>query len=94
MVYGNGAVKNACHVLGSPEAFYIKLPQTKPGGGSIWDFAATACLFNESGAWVSDVYGNPLDLNRVDSTFMNHRGVVFASSALIVRTLLGQMSDF
>ena len=26
-----------------------------------------------------DYFGNPLDLNRVDSTFMNHKGVCFCS---------------
>ncbi|SVC54967.1 uncharacterized protein METZ01_LOCUS307821, partial [marine metagenome] len=40
---------------------------------------ATACLFEEAGAVVSDVYGQPLDLNRPDSTFMNHRGAVYAT---------------
>ena len=49
------------------------------GGGSLWDYAATACLFGEAGAVVSDVHGDPLDLNRSDSTFMNHRGAVYAT---------------
>ena len=36
-----------------------------------------------SGAVATDFPGNPLDLNRPDSTFMNHRGVFFASDAAL-----------
>ena len=79
-IYGNGAVKNACAVLFNPQACYIKYPKQSAGGGCLWDFAATACIVKEAGGWVSDIYGNSLDLNRGDSLFMNHRGVVFASS--------------
>ena len=28
--------------------------------GSLWDYAATACLFEEAGAAVSDAHGQPL----------------------------------
>jgi fructose-1,6-bisphosphatase/inositol monophosphatase family enzyme len=76
-----GAVMNACWVIEQAPALYFKPPKPQEGGGSLWDFAATACLFNELGASVSDIYGQPLDLNRVDSTFMNHRGVIFGSSS-------------
>jgi len=76
---GAGAVMNACHSLESSPACYFKLPKPVGGGGSIWDFAATACLFAEAGALVSDIHGHPLDLNRTHSTFMNHRGVLFAT---------------
>jgi 3'-phosphoadenosine 5'-phosphosulfate (PAPS) 3'-phosphatase len=58
---------------------YFKLPKAEEGGGSLWDFAATAALFSELGYVASDFYGEPLDLNRADSTFMNHRGVLFAT---------------
>jgi fructose-1,6-bisphosphatase/inositol monophosphatase family enzyme len=73
-----GAVMNACGVLGNAPACYFKEPKPA-GGGSLWDFAATACLFNEVGAVATDMHGEPLDLNRADSTFMHHRGVLFAS---------------
>jgi|TARA_B110000116_G_scaffold135414_1_gene117421 fructose-1,6-bisphosphatase/inositol monophosphatase family enzyme len=79
-IYGNGAVKNACAVLFNPKACYIKYPKKSAGGGCLWDFAATACIIKEAGGWVSDIYGNSLDLNRCDSLFMNHNGVVFCSS--------------
>lgn len=73
-----GAVMNASRVLTHPPACYFKYPGPT-GGGSLWDFAATACLVHEIGAVATDIYGEPLDLNRADSTFMNHRGVLFAT---------------
>lgn len=79
----NGAVLNACQVLESAPACYVKLPKAAEGGGSLWDFAATAALFPELGGVVSDVYGQPLDLNRADSTYMNHRGVLFTTEPLL-----------
>ncbi|MGJ8649826.1 MAG: 3'(2'),5'-bisphosphate nucleotidase CysQ family protein [Opitutaceae bacterium] len=82
VVIGGGAVMNACSVLECPPACYFKLPKMKAGGGSIWDFAATACLFQEAGGAVAtDFAGGALDLNRMDSTFMNHQGVCFASNS-------------
>ena len=74
-----GAVMNALWVLERSPACYFKFPKKSDGGGSIWDYSATACIFVEAGGFASDIYGNPLDLNRADSTFLNHRGVVFAS---------------
>ncbi len=74
-----GAVMNALWVLGRAPACYFKFPKPQAGGGSLWDFAATACIYAELGAWCSDFNGQALDLNRADSTFMNHRGVLFAS---------------
>ena len=88
IIYGSGAVKNACQVLDHATACYVKLPKTAEGGGSIWDYAATACIVSESGAWVSNIYGHPLELNRRESTFMNHQGVVYASSKWIARYLI------
>lgn len=76
--YG-GAVINACHALESAPGCHFKFAKLEEGGGSIWDYAATACLFEQAGAFVSDVYGDALDLNRLDSTFMNHRGAVYAT---------------
>ena len=84
------AVMNACQILEQPLACYFKFPKPDQGGGSLWDFAATACLFREAGAVATDIYGHPLDLNRTDSTFMNHRGVLFAtdeSLAIRIRAL-------
>jgi 3'(2'), 5'-bisphosphate nucleotidase/myo-inositol-1(or 4)-monophosphatase len=92
IVYGSGAVKNACHVLDYAAACYVKLPKSVNGGGSIWDFAATACIAHEAECWASNIHGEALDLNRRDSTFMNHQGVVFASSEQIARYLIEALS--
>lgn len=73
-----GAAMNACQALNTPAACYFKFPKPQLGGGSVWDYAATACLFHEAGASVSDIHGNPLALNPVGSTFMNHCGVVYS----------------
>ena len=78
-----GAVMNACRVLANPPACHFKLPKPQDGGGSSWDYAATACLFEAAGAAVTDIHGNPLELNRVGSTFMNHRGVLFATDPVL-----------
>lgn len=75
-----GGVMNACWVLEHAPACYFKFPKPQEGGGSFWDYAATACLFHELGAVATDLHGNPLDLNRAESTFMNHRGILFATS--------------
>jgi fructose-1,6-bisphosphatase/inositol monophosphatase family enzyme len=84
---GSAAVMNACQVLEHPPAGYFKFPKPSPGGGSLWDFAATARLFHEAGAIATDFHGAPLDLNRPDSTFMNHRGVLFASDEAVAERI-------
>jgi len=88
-----GAVINACHALENGPGCHFKFAKPQEGGGSLWDYASTACLFEEAGAVVSDVHGQPLDLNRSDSTFMNHRGAVYASDenlAQRIREILAQ----
>lgn len=81
------AVMNACRVLHHPPACSFKLPKPQDGGGSLWDYAAVACLLHEAGAIASDIHGDPLDLNRRGSTFMSHRGVLFATNAMIARSV-------
>ena len=78
-----GAVLNACQVIEHSPALYFKFPKPKSGGGSLWDFAATTCLFQELGLHVTDIHGQSLNLNPKGDTFMNHRGVLFASSPSI-----------
>ena len=88
-----GAVINACHALENSPGCHFKFAKPEEGGGSLWDYAATACLFEEAGVVVSDVHGEPLDLNRPDSTFMNHRGAVYATDenlAQCIREILAQ----
>ena len=83
-----GAVINALSVLENTPACYIKLPKKKPGGGCLWDFSASACLAQASNGWVSDIHGKPLDLNRLDSHYMNHRGILYASDQQLAQQLI------
>ena len=82
-----GAVLNAIWTLDQAPGCYFKLPKPTPGGGSLWDFAATACIFNELGAPASSFDGTALDLNRSDSSFMNHRGILYAGNKEIADTI-------
>jgi fructose-1,6-bisphosphatase/inositol monophosphatase family enzyme len=88
IVDSGGAVINACWVLEKEPACFYKEPKVEKGGGCLWDYAATACLFEEIGAWVSDIYGNPLDLNNKDSVFMNRNGVLYATSRKIAKQFI------
>ncbi len=88
----SGAVIKACRVADKPPAIYLSFP--RPAGASIWDFAATACILKAAGAWVSDIYGNPMDLNRADSTYMHYRGILYASDAELAKTVLEAYTGF
>ena len=94
MIQQGGAAMNACWVLEKSPACYFKFPSKHLGGGSLWDFSATACLFNEINAVVSDSHGYPLELNRANSTFMNHSGVVYASDETLAKLAYGLYRDF
>ncbi|MGL1903602.1 MAG: hypothetical protein OCC49_15810 [Fibrobacterales bacterium] len=83
-----GAVVNGCLVMEHSSACYIKLPKEAEGGGSIWDFAATACIIVEAGGVVTDIKGEVLPLNDQRSTFMNRFGVMYASSSEVARATL------
>ena len=76
---GAGAVLNAIRVLEHGPACMLKFPKKEKGGGSIWDFAATACLYQELGLPATNYSGGKLDLNRKDSTFMNHEGILYVN---------------
>ncbi|MGB0980254.1 MAG: hypothetical protein ACPGVV_12710, partial [Croceimicrobium sp.] len=54
-------------------------PKKNLGGGSIWDYAATACLFQELGLQATNYYEKRLDLNKLENSFMNHEGVLYAN---------------
>ena len=78
VIQGGGSVLNAINVLKNPPSCMIKYPKKEIGGGSLWDYASTACLFQELGYRVTNFKDGPLDLNRKDSTFMHHEGVYYA----------------
>lgn len=84
-----GAAINACRILDHAMGCYFKFPKAEQGGGSLWDFAATACLFHESGAIAVNSFGGPLDLNRAGSTFMNHDGILYATDEYLAEKLIG-----
>ncbi|MAZ49393.1 MAG: inositol monophosphatase [Halobacteriovoraceae bacterium] len=72
-----GAVMNGISTIEYAPAIYYKHPKESLGGGSIWDFAASSVIQREAGGTNSNYFGDPLDLNRHDSSFMNHEGVKF-----------------
>jgi len=78
-ISGAGSVLNAIYVLENGPACMIKLPKKENGGGSIWDFAATACMFNELRLPATDFKGDHLELNKNNGSFMNHKGVFYAN---------------
>ena len=78
-ISGAGSVLNGILVLEHGPACMLKLPKKESGGGSLWDFAATACIYQELGLPVTTFEGGRLDLNRKDGTFMNQEGVFFAN---------------
>ncbi len=78
------AVMNALQTIEEAPALYYKEPHLEKRGGSLWDFAATSLIQREAGGFNSDFKGRPLDLNRKDSTYMNHRGIIFASDPSLI----------
>ena len=72
----------------------FKFPRKEEGGGALWDFAATACLYGEAGAVATNIHGGPLDLNRADGTWMNHEGVLFATSSAIAARITAIYRDW
>lgn len=78
-ISGSGSVLNAIHVLENGPACMFKFPKKENGGGSIWDFAATACIFNELGLSATNFNNNKLDLNKINGSFMNHEGVFYSN---------------
>jgi len=82
-----GAVMQAIRLLDYEKGSYFKFPRKGNSGGSIWDYAATHCLFSELNLHATDIRGEPMDLNRGDSTFMNHHGILFATDKEINATI-------
>lgn len=78
-IAGGGSVLNAIRVLENGPACMIKFPKKENGGGSLWDYAATSCIYQELGLPATNFEGGNLDLNRKDDTFMNHEGIFYAN---------------
>jgi fructose-1,6-bisphosphatase/inositol monophosphatase family enzyme len=77
---GGGAALNALWAAENTPSCFFAYPKSSEGGGSIWDYAASACIYTELGLHVSDIFGNPLDLNNKTTSFMNRKGVLYASN--------------
>ena len=77
--FGSGSVLNAITVAENRPGILLKFPKKEKGGGSIWDYAATACIFKELNLQVSNFKGEALDLNNKESSFMNLQGVFYGS---------------
>jgi len=88
-----GAVMNGIITIELAPAIYYKHPKKALGGGSLWDFAASSIIQSEAGGFNSDYYNNELDLNRKDSTFMNHKGVIYSSSEKLFVKINGLIND-
>jgi fructose-1,6-bisphosphatase/inositol monophosphatase family enzyme len=82
-----GAVMNGISTIEMAPAFYYKFPKKALGGGSLWDFAASSVIQSEAGGYNCDYHQQPLDLNRPDSTFMNHNGVIYCSSKNLLEVI-------
>jgi len=78
-ISGAGSVLNGILVLENGPACMLKFPKKESGGGSLWDFAATACIYQELGLPATNFEGGRLDLNRKDGTFMNQEGIFYAN---------------
>lgn len=78
-IHGGGSVLNAIRVLENGPACMLKFPKKENGGGSIWDFAATACIFEELGLPATNFSGDRLMLNQKETTFMNWQGVFYSN---------------
>lgn len=78
-IAGAGAVLNAILVLENGPACMLKFPKKEKGGGSIWDFAATACIYQELGLPATNFGGGRIDLNKKEGTFMNEEGIFYGN---------------
>lgn len=76
-ISGAGSVMNAILALEHAPACMIKFPKNEQGGGSVWDYAATACIYQELGFKATNFNGGKLDLNKRDGSFMNDEGVFY-----------------
>jgi 3'-phosphoadenosine 5'-phosphosulfate (PAPS) 3'-phosphatase len=72
---------------------YVALPKKDDGGGSIWDFAAIVCVFNEIGTPLAYCNVNPLLLNNKQTTFMNKKGVIFSSNTDIKQKIIKSLEN-
>ncbi len=79
--YSQGpAVMNAIKTIENAPATFIKMPKKDKGGGCLWDYAASSVIHAEAGGVNSDYNGKRINLNNLDTVFLNNYGVRFLSS--------------
>ena len=83
IIEGGGAVLNAIWALENSPACMLKLPKEEEGGGSIWDFAATACIYHEFNFTATNYRRKRLNLNPDGTTFMNKEGILFTTFPVV-----------
>ena len=85
--YTYGGVYNVCQLITNGPGCVLRLPRDEEGA-CVWDYAGTACLLESAGGWISDLEGNPLELNRKNTPYIYHKGLICASSASIAQRVL------
>jgi fructose-1,6-bisphosphatase/inositol monophosphatase family enzyme len=81
-------VEKACMTIDNQsETLYYGIPRKKLGV-SIWDFAAVVPISEANNVHASDIFGNSLELNREDSTFIHHNGFLFTSNKEIATIVI------
>jgi len=83
-----GGVRNAIGVMESGSGCYFKFPKNTDGCGSIWDYAATQLLMQESNLFVMSADGNTLNLNDPTTTFMHRQGILYATDEEIAEFVI------
>lgn len=92
--YRGGGVLHAIWLLERGPGCYFKFPKSEPGGGSIWDFAATACIYRELAVPVRAMDGSILPLNHPETTYMHHCGISYATNERIADAVTQLYHDF
>lgn len=91
-VIGSPVHKGCYTIAGGTPALYLGLPRAKKGV-SLWDLAAIAPIVTGAGGFVSDCYGQPLELNRRESIYAHHKGFLFASHKAVAQAALSALAE-
>lgn len=91
-VIGSPVHKGCYTIAGGKPTLYLGLPRARKGV-SLWDLAAIAPIVTGAGGFVSDAYGQPLELNRAASTYAHHKGFLFCSHEKVALATLEALSS-
>ena len=79
-----GVAMNACWLLENYPSLYFVVPKKEEGGGCLWDYAAASLIVKEAGAYAEDFFGNPIELNKESTTFLNQNGILMTTNLAFV----------